>query len=49
MQPRKLLYIAVMIIGFAWTTIYIADLHQTIHHKNKVIEQKDKIIESLTK
>jgi hypothetical protein len=49
MQPRKLLYIAVMIIGFTWTTIYIADLHQTIHKAVKLIEQKDKIIESLTK
>ncbi len=49
MQPRKLLYIAVMIIGFTWTCIYIADLHQTIHHRDNTIKEKDAIIKSLTK
>jgi hypothetical protein len=47
MELRKLLYVAVMIIGFTWTTIYIADLHQTIHHKSKTIAEKDAIIQNL--
>ena len=48
MTGRRLVYITIALVGFVFTNLYIADLHLTIRHKDKIIAEKNVIIDSMS-